>query len=283
MMNAIEADGLGRVFGGRRAVDGLTFAVEPGEVFGFLGPNGAGKTTTLRMLTGQLIPTSGRARVAGCDVVQGRAALKPRIGVVFEQQNLYERMSGEGNLRFSAQLYRVDRRRVAEVLAQVGLGEQSTKRVQHYSSGMKQRLLIARTLLHQPQVLFLDEPTRGLDPTVAREIRTLVAGLADQGVTVFLTTHYMEEADHLCRRVAFLDQGRIVALDTPEKLKVARGQRILRVVLADGTVHDLAPDNPADGQQLSEWVAAGQIVTVHSAEASLEEVFIQLTGRRLVA
>jgi ABC-2 type transport system ATP-binding protein len=282
-MNAIEAESLTRTFADRRAVDGISFAVAGGEVFGLLGPNGAGKTTTIRLLTGQLRPTAGRAQVAGCDVDSERELLKPRIGVVFEQQNLYERMSGEENLRFSAQLYRVDGRRVAEVLAQVGLVEQAAKRVQHYSNGMKQRLLIARALLHQPQVLFLDEPTKGLDPTVAREIRTLVAGLADQGVTVFLTTHYMEEADQLCRRVAFLDQGRIVALDTPEKLKVACGQRTLRVVLADGTVCDLALDNPADGQRLGEWVAAGQIVTIHSAEATLEEVFIQLTGRRLVA
>jgi ABC-2 type transport system ATP-binding protein len=282
-MNAIEAENLTRTFAGHRAVDGISFAVAEGEVFGLLGPNGAGKTTTIRLLTGQLRPTAGRAQVAGCDVDSERARLKPRIGVVFEQQNLYERMSGEENLRFSAQLYRVDRRRVTEVLAQVGLAEQAAKRVQRYSNGMKQRLLIARALLHQPQVLFLDEPTKGLDPTVAREIRTLVAGLADQGVTVFLTTHYMEEADQLCRRVAFLDQGRIVALDTPEKLKVACGRRTLRVVLADGTVRELALDNPADGQQLNEWVTTGQIVTVHSAEATLEEVFIQLTGRRLVA
>jgi ABC-2 type transport system ATP-binding protein len=282
-MNAIEIEGLTRTFSGRRAVDGISFAVAEGEVFGLLGPNGAGKTTTIRLLTGQLRPTAGRARVAGCDVDGEQERLKPRIGVVFERQNLYERMSGEQNLRFSAQLYQVDGRRVAEALALVGLAEQARKRVQHYSNGMKQRLLIARALLHRPGVLFLDEPTRGLDPTVAREIRNLMAGLADQGVTVFLTTHYMEEADQLCRRVAFLDQGRIVALDTPEKLKVARGQRTVRVALADGTVCDLSLDNPADGLRLSEWVATGQIVTMHSAEATLEEVFVQLTGRRLAA
>jgi len=281
-MNAIEVENLVRTFNGRRAVDDITFAVAEGEVFGFLGPNGAGKTTTIRVLTGQLRPTAGSARVAGCDVVRDLERMKPQIGVVFEHQNVYPRMSGRGNLAFSAQLYGVDERRVDELLEEVGLRERAGDRVQHYSNGMKQRLLIARALLHQPRVLFLDEPTRGLDPAVAREIRQVVAGLADRGVTVFLTTHYMEEADQLCGRVAFLEQGRIAALDTPERLKRIHGQRYLSVRLNDGQTATLSLDDPADGQQLGELAASGRIVTVHSAEATLEEVFIELTGRRLV-
>jgi ABC-2 type transport system ATP-binding protein len=281
-MNAIETENLTRVFNGLRAVDGLTFAVQEGQVFGFLGPNGAGKTTTIRILTGQLRPTAGQARVIGCDVVNQRERLKPQIGVVFERQNLYERLSGRENLAFSVRLYGVDGHRVNEALAQVELQERAGDLVQHYSNGMKQRLLIARALLHSPRVLFLDEPTKGLDPSVARGIRRLIAGLAGQGMTVFLTTHYMEEADHLCQRVAFLDQGCIVALDAPEQLKVAHGQRRLKATLNDGTHLSLSLDDPSDGRRLGELAATGRILTLHSAEATLEEVFVKLTGRRLL-
>jgi ABC-2 type transport system ATP-binding protein len=241
-MATIEARELTRDYDGLRAVDRISFDVDPGEIFGFLGPNGAGKTTTIRILTGQLRPTSGSARVAGCDAVEERDALAPQIGVVFEHQNLYERLSARDNLVFSARLYGVPKTRVDEMLAQVGLAERARDRIKTYSNGMKQRLLIARALLHEPRVLFLDEPTRGLDPNVARDIRAIVAGLARQGVTVFLTTHYMEEADQLSNRVAIVDRGRVVALDTPERLKAQHGE---------------------DGR------------------TSLEDVFVHLTGRYL--
>jgi ABC-2 type transport system ATP-binding protein len=223
-MNAIEVRELTRDYSGLRAIDHITFTVEAGEIFGFLGPNGAGKTTTIKVLTGQLRPTSGSAEVSGCDVVEERQRLKPKIGVVFEYQNLYERLSARDNLVFSARLYGVPKGRVDSVLGQVGLTDRARDRIKEYSNGMKQRLLIARALLHEPEVLFLDEPTRGLDPNVAREIRSIVADLARQGVTVFLTTHYMEEADQLSDRVAIIDQGRIVALDTPAQLKAIHGE-----------------------------------------------------------
>lgn len=216
---AIEVKDLVRNFNGLRALDRISFRVECGEVFGFLGPNGAGKTTTIRILTGQLRPTSGEARVNGWDVVNQRQQLKPQIGVVFEYQNIYERMSAQENLAFFARLYGIQQDRVSELLDQVGLAGRAKERVKNYSNGMKQRLLIARALLHRPQVLFLDEPTRGLDPNAARGIRSFVSGLAREGVTVFLTTHYMEEADQLCSRVAILDHGRIAALDSPKYLK----------------------------------------------------------------
>ncbi len=280
-MNAIQTERLSRAFNGKRAVDDLTFAVEEGEVFGFLGPNGAGKTTTLRLLTGQLRPTSGRAWVAGCEVAAGPERLKPLIGVVFEHQNLYERMSGRENLEFSARLYGVDLRRVGEMLERVGLKDRARDRVQKYSNGMKQRLLVARALLHGPRLLFLDEPTRGLDPLGAREIRRMVAELAGQGVTVFLTTHYMEEADQLCSRVAFINEGRIVALDTPERLKVSHGQREIVATLLDGQRLAFPLGDPASSQRLGELAGSGRVLTLHSAEATLEEVFLALTGRRL--
>jgi ABC-2 type transport system ATP-binding protein len=220
-MKAIEVENLTREFGSLRALDGISFCVEQGEIFGFLGPNGAGKTTSVRILTGQLRPTSGRARVMGCDVVTEREAIKPQIGVVFEYQNLYQRLSARDNLNFTAQLYGVPKDRVDELLVQVGLSERANESLKKYSNGMKQRLLIARALLPWPKVLFLDEPTRGLDPNIARSIRNMVSKLAKSGMTIFLTTHYMEEADQLCDRVAILDQGKIVALDTPQNLKVA--------------------------------------------------------------
>lgn len=223
-MKAIEVEDLTRNYNGLRAVDEISFNVNQGEIFGFLGPNGAGKTTTIKMLTGQLRPTSGQARVMGCDVVEDRENLKPQIGVVFESQNLYERLSGRDNLLFYARLYRVKKERVEEVLEQVGLTGRERDKVQEYSNGMKQRLLIARALLHQPEVLFLDEPTKGLDPNVARELRAIVKELANQGMTIFLTTHYMEEADQLSDRVAIIDHGKIVALDTPERLKAEHGE-----------------------------------------------------------
>ncbi len=222
-MKAIEAHELTRNFNGLCAVNAIDFTVEPGEIFGFLGPNGAGKTTTIRMLTGQLRPTSGRAKVMGCDVVDQRQQLKPQIGVVFDCQNLYQRMSGRGNLLFYARLYGVLKSRVDEVLKLVGLTERARDRTTSYSNGMKQRLLIARGLLHEPKVLFMDEPTRGLDPNVAREIRGIISELGQQGITVFLTTHYMEEADRLSDRVAIIDRGSIVALDTPANLKAMQG------------------------------------------------------------
>jgi ABC-2 type transport system ATP-binding protein len=218
-MVAIEVKDLTRDYNGLRAVDEITFDVDQGEIFGYLGPNGAGKTTTIRMLTGQLRPTSGSASVMGCDVVNERGALKPQIGVVFDSQNLYERMSARDNLKFYARLYRVDKSRVEVVLEQVGLTRRAGDKLSEYSNGMKQRLLIGRALLHEPRVLFLDEPTRGLDPNIARDIRQIVLDLAEGGMTVFLTTHYMEEADLLSRRVAIIDQGQIVAMDSPEKLK----------------------------------------------------------------
>jgi ABC-2 type transport system ATP-binding protein len=222
-MKAIEVCNLTRKYDGLCAVDGISFSVDPGEIFGFLGPNGAGKTTTIRMLTGQLLPTSGTAKVAGYDIVIERQYVKPRIGVVFDSQNLYERMSALENLNFYVRLYHIKKSRVEEVLSQVGLTERAGDKVTKYSNGMKQRLLIARALLHKPEVLFLDEPTRGLDPHIARDIRSIVFNLSKDGMTVFLTTHYMEEADQLSQRVAFLDQGHIVAIDTPGRMKAEFG------------------------------------------------------------
>jgi len=280
-MNAIETENLTRDFNGKRVVGGLTFAVEQGEIFGFLGPNGAGKTTTIKLLTGQLEPTAGRASVAGYNINTEYDRIKPSIGVVFEFQNLYERQTARENLLFSARMHGVDTRRVDEVLEQMSLTDRANDRVTKFSNGMKQRVVIARALLHNPKIVFMDEPTRGLDPAVAQDVRFLIRNLAEKGMTIFLTTHYMEEADQLCHRVAFLNEGKIVALDTPARLKAYHGERNVTAELADGQSLTLPLDDAEAGKQVGELIALGQVLSLHSAEATLEDVFIKLTGRRL--
>ena len=212
------------------AVRGVSFEMEEGELFGLLGPNGAGKTTTIKMLITLLIPTSGTARVLGHDVVRDAQWVRRHIGYVFGgERGLYERLSGLDNLRYFAELYgveaRIQGRRIDELLELVALKGRERERVEGYSRGMKQRLHVARGLLHDPPVLFLDEPTIGLDPVGARELRALIAALAQGGKTVLLTTHYMFEADALCDRIAVIAKGRIVAEGTPGELKsqVAEG------------------------------------------------------------
>jgi ABC-2 type transport system ATP-binding protein len=207
-----------------QAVRGVSFEVERGELFGLLGPNGAGKTTTIKMLITLLLPTSGRLRVLGYDVVAQPRQVRQRVGYVFGgDRGLYERLSGLDNLRYFAELYAVRprerRARIGELLELVGLAGRERERVEGYSRGMRQRLHIARGLLHRPDVVFLDEPSIGLDPVGARELRGTVKRLVDTGTTVLLTTHYMFEADELCDRIAVLAEGRIVASGTPADLK----------------------------------------------------------------
>ncbi|OQY21633.1 MAG: ABC transporter [Anaerolineaceae bacterium 4572_32.1] len=279
----IQAENLSREFNGRPAVRDLVFAVKEGEVFGFLGPNGAGKTTTINMLIGQLRPTFGRAWVAGFDIATQLDRITSLIGVVFEEPTLYEGMSGQDNLAFFCELQGASKSRVSELLAQVGLTGRAREKVKTYSQGMKQRLTIARALINHPRVLFLDEPTRSLDPATARAIRRQIAALSQSGTTIFLTTHHMEVADQLCHRVAFINKGRIVACDSPEALKIKMGRPLLRVVLKDGSEHMLNIQTPDDAARLQAFIAAGQILTLHSQEASLEDVYLQLTGQRLIA
>jgi len=234
-VNAIEVSHLRRIFvssigvikRSRReivAVDDVSFEIQEGELFGLLGPNGAGKTTTTKMLTTLLIPTSGSASVKGFDVVTHADQVRRRIGFIFGgERGLYWRLSGIDNLRYFASLYNLDpdftRKRIAYLLDMVGLNGRGDEKVQGYSRGMKQRLHVARTLLHNPDILFLDEPTLGLDPVGAREFRQVILNLQSEKKTILLTTHYMFEADALCDRIAIINHGRIIALDTPAGLK----------------------------------------------------------------
>ncbi len=278
----IEVDRLEKYYGDVHAVDGIRFNVAEGEIFGLLGHNGAGKTTTIRMLTGRTLPTAGTARIAGFDVVHQLDRVKPLINLVFEEPNLYDRLTGRENLQLFADLYAAPAGRVDELLDMVELAsEAASRKVKTYSSGMKQRLLVARALVNSPKLLFLDEPTRGLDPSSARELRDLVARLSHEGTTVFLTTHYMEEADELCHRVAFLSQGKIVALDTPRELKLRYGQRTAVVLLKNRQEETLRLDDSSDAERLAAWMEHGDVLTVHSQEGTLEDVFIELAGRPL--
>lgn len=234
-MNAIEVRELQREFKTTtgifrrknktvRAVNDISFDVADGELFGLLGPNGAGKTTSVKMLTTLLIPTAGTARILGYDIIKDAEALRPRIGFIFGgERGLYWRLNATDNLRYFASLYYIDpavaRKRVPYLLEMVGLKDRADEKVEGYSRGMRQRLHIARALLHDPEILFLDEPTMGLDPVGARELRQTVRNLQDEKKTILLTTHYMFEADALCQRIAVINQGKIVALDTPQKIK----------------------------------------------------------------
>ena len=234
-MNAIEVSQLRRIFSSQIgvikrttkevvAVEDVSFEIQEGELFGLLGPNGAGKTTTVKMLTTLLIPTSGSASVKGFDVVAQADEVRKRIGFIFGgERGLYWRLSGIDNLRYFASLYSMDydvtRKRIPYLLEMVGLNGRGEEKVQGYSRGMKQRLHVARTLLHNPDVLFLDEPTLGLDPVGAREFRQVILTLQSEKKTILLTTHYMFEADALCNRIAVINHGHIIALDTPSGLK----------------------------------------------------------------
>ncbi|MGA7922939.1 MAG: ATP-binding cassette domain-containing protein [Thermoplasmata archaeon] len=241
---AIETRGITRVFESRKgflfrevtrteALRGVELAVEPGAIFGLLGPNGAGKTTFVKILSTLLLPTSGRAFVLGHDVAKDATWLRPRIGLVLGgERGLYNRINGRDNLRYFADLYGIPIRereeRITRVLERVDLTWAATRRVEEYSRGMKQKLHLARGILHRPQVLFLDEPTIGLDPKSAREIRKLVRSLVTEGMTIFLTTHYMFEAEELCPELAVMSKGRIVARDTVAGLRhLVGGDRTL--------------------------------------------------------
>jgi ABC-type multidrug transport system ATPase subunit len=282
--DAIDAADLVYSYGQVRAVDGVSFTVAAGEILGFLGPNGAGKSTTIKMLTGQLTPESGTIRILGMDHRRDREQIQARMGVCFEEKNLYESMSGRENLRFYAGLFGIAHLDADPLLRRVGLVDRGGDRVAKYSKGMRQRLMMARALVNTPDILFLDEPTDGLDPLSAQAIRNLIQQEAERGAAVLLTTHDMHEADELSDRVAFINEGRLHAIDTPENLKLAHGQRSVKVrVRAGDGVEErtVALDDMAAGDALKAAVASADVMTIHTEEATLEDVFIDLTGRRL--
>jgi ABC-2 type transport system ATP-binding protein len=271
-------------YGNLVAVDGISFRVAHKEILGFLGPNGAGKSTTVQVLTGQLRMQEGRVAILGMELAGHVKKIQARIGICFEQPNLYEQMSAIENLELFARLYDVKGFDGIALLKQVGLEGREKDRVVNYSKGMKQRLMVARSLVSRPDILFLDEPTSGLDPVSADSIRQLILKERERGATIFLTTHDMWEADKLCDRVAFLNQGKIAALDTPYVLKQRYGERSMVVEVArDSRVETrtVTLDKPETPQAVQDLFAREKVVTVHSQEATLEDIFLKITGRRL--
>ena len=307
---AIEVSGLTKYYKEFLAVDYVDFDVRRGEIFGFLGPNGAGKTTTVRMLTTLLEPTEGNIRINGYEVSRQPYLAKRQFGVVPEESNVYTELSAEGNLLFTGRLYRMSkgerRRRTEELLQMFGLDEKRDVKVQLFSKGMRRRLTIAMALMHRPAILFLDEATSGLDVQIARTIRDQVRQLSENGTTVFLTTHQIEEANQLCDRVAIIDHGRIAVIDTPEHLKqVFRSVQSVEVafdrsdpghrdalgtlsgvstVVKHGDKYRLYTDDPS--AVLPEVMDYAQvrdlrIITLNTIGPSLEDVFLQITGQQI--
>jgi len=304
----IQASDLTKSYGEILAVDHINFEVKKSEIFGFLGPNGAGKTTTIRMLTGISKPTDGKASVLGFDVDTEIVEAKRHIGVVPEISNLYDELSAIDNLLFMAQLYGVlrteRRKRAEELLKNFGLYERKDSPFRTFSRGMKRALTIAAALIHNPEILFLDEPTVGLDVVAARSLRNLISNLRQEGITVFLTTHYLEEADLLCDRVAILVKGRIVRIDTPKAMKaVAEEESIIefsfnreipkliedlskrlhevKIAAVDRTkvrIYGGIPSEVYDNVfRLANDKGIG-IQSVNSIKPSLEDAFIKITG-----
>ena len=305
---AIEAKNLVKVYpNGVKALKGVTFTVRRGEIFSLLGPNGAGKTTTVRILSTLYKPTSGEARILGRDVVRESAEVRRIIGVVSQENTSDDEMTGFDNVYIQARLHGLGRREAREAameaLRSMGLEDAAFRRVSTYSGGMKRRLEIAMSLVHTPQVLFLDEPTLGLDVESRRELWDIVLGLRKQGVTILLTTHYMEEAERLSDRVAIINEGRIVAVGTPDELisKVggdaihivprdpSRAKQILEALRSQGYRADMlggsivvtVEDARREIVEIAQLLDSRDVLEIRIVRPNLEEVFLRLTGRRL--
>jgi ABC-2 type transport system ATP-binding protein len=282
---AIVAEELTYTYGELVAVDHISFCVEQGEILGFLGPNGAGKSTTVKMLTGQVRPKAGKATVLGYDIAKQPKQLQARAGICFENTNHYEEMSGAENLKLFARLFGMRNFNPDDLLRRVGLGARGKDLVSRYSKGMKQRLMVARALLNKPDILFLDEPTGGLDPVSSEAIRNIILEERARGATIFLTTHDMMEADKLSDRVAFINQGKIAAIDSPLNLKQRYGKRSIKAQVAgpDGRLEnrEIPLDTENTAEKVNQLLKTEKVITMHSDEATLEDIFIQITGRGL--
>jgi fluoroquinolone transport system ATP-binding protein len=266
------------------AVDGVSFSIDRGEIFGFLGPNGAGKSTTQNILIGLLRGYRGQISVLGRDLASWGADYYEHIGVSFELPNHYKKLTARENLQFFRSLYSVPTRTPDELLELIDLSAQADTRVARLSKGMQVRLTFARALLNRPELLFLDEPTMGLDPLSASRIRGIIRRQREDGCTVFLTTHNMMAADELCDRVAFIVDGRIVLVDSPRELKIKHGRKSVRVEHRHGgdlTAEQFPLRGLGENERFLSLLKAGTVETMHSQEATLEDIFIAVTGKRL--
>ncbi len=274
----ISVSGLRVLYGAFAAVDGLDLEIRRGELFGLLGPNGAGKSTTIRVLIGQRTPTAGSVSVAGFDVIDEWANVKPLFGYVPDRENHFEEFTGRRNLEFFGQLYGIPRARARVVLKMVELDEAGDLPVRGYSLGMRKKLLLARALLHDPQIMYLDEPTANLDIHSAEVVHRILRERVKQGATIILTTHNMEEVEQICDRVGIVCRGKLVALDSPLTLKQQHTERKVDVTRKDGERFVFDMDNAASLSELSGLLAAGQIATMRTREFNFHETFLKLTG-----
>ena len=265
----------------RPAIDSISFRVDRGEIFGFLGPSGAGKSTTQKILIGLLRDYRGEVIVNGRAPRSWRPDDYRNIGVSFELPNHYLKLTALENLRYFAALYGRSDSDPREVLDEVGLMEDADKRVAEFSKGMRNRLNLARALVHHPKLLFLDEPTTGLDPVSSRRVRDLIRRKRDEGATVFLTTHDMHTADELCDRVAFLVDAQIRLIDSPRQLKLTHGRRVVRLEMRDGSRSEFPLERLADNHHFLSALRREDLETIHTQETTLEEIFIAVTGRAL--
>ena len=277
----IKIENLTKRFGERIAVAGIDLEIKRGEIFGLLGPNGAGKTTTVRILTLLSKKKSGSVKICGYDIEKDSERIKELIGVVPQHMSLGQDLTGRENLVLQARLHHLKNKaameqRINEILEFVELTDRADDKSRRYSGGMKRRLMIGMALLHKPKMLFLDEPTVGLDPQVRRKMWDLIRKMNEAGMTVLLTTHYIEEADQLCRRVAIMNRGRIIAVDTPQKLKEKVGRVVVEHMEADGMINKFF-----DNREQAASYVAGLNSNATVREANLEDVFIELTGRRV--
>ena len=276
---AIQIDTLRVHYGSFAAVDGLSLDIKKGELFGLLGPNGAGKSTTIRVLIGQRRPTSGRVHVAGFDVVREWAKIKPIFGYVPDRENHFEEFTGRRNLEFFADLYAVPRLRVRDCLRMVELEEAGNIPVRGYSLGMRRKLLLARALLHEPKILYLDEPTANLDIHSAEIVHRILRERVAAGATVVLTTHDMDEVEKICDRVGIVCRGKLVALDSPLALKQEHTERKADVILKSGQRLTCDMDTADDRQTLAEVLRTDQVASVKTREFDFHATFLKLTGQ----
>lgn len=281
MDNIIEVKGLTKSFSKEPVLKNINFSVKKGETIGFLGPSGAGKTTIIKILTAQLQATSGEVKLFNQPVHRlKKPAYRKKIGIVTDNSSLYERLTIYDNLVLYCDLYGISKERIPEALDFVNLLVDQKKRIQELSKGMKQRVLLARAILHRPSLLFLDEPTSALDPVNMDYIHEGLKSLNREGVTIFLTTHHMEEADKLCDRVAFLNQGKIAILDTPQNIKLRNKTISVSLLLTNNEILTVDMDDQG-ADAICHHIKKREVLTLHSNEPSLGDVFVEITGRKL--